>query len=72
MADSKSFKFKSKLLNNTDNGGIINAKIAVPLKYLNNFWKNLEIPLIYCEINLPITWSANCVISEGDRAKTLQ
>ena len=53
MADSKSFKFKSKLLNN--NGGIINAKIAVPLKYLNNFWKNLEIPLIYCEINLPIT-----------------
>ena len=55
MADSKSFKFKSKLLNNIDNGGIINAKIAVPLKYLNNFWKNLEIPLIYCEINLPIT-----------------
>ena len=54
MADSKSFKFKSKLLNNTDNGGIINAKIAVPLKYLNNFWKNLEIPLIYCKINLPI------------------
>ena len=55
MADSKSFKFKSKLLNNTDNGGIINARIAVPLKYLNNFQKNLEIPLIYCEINLPIT-----------------
>ena len=72
MADSKSFKFKSKLLNNTDNGGIINAKIAVPLKCLNNFWKNLEIPLIYCKSNLPIIWSANCVISEGDRVKTLQ
>ena len=32
MTDSKSFKFKSKFLDNTNNG-IINAKIAVPLKY---------------------------------------
>ena len=27
-------------------------------------------PLIYCEINLILSWSANCVISEGDRATT--
>ena len=34
-----------------------------PLKYLGNFWRTLEISLINCEINLILTWSANCVIS---------
>ena len=34
----------------------------VPLKYLGNFWKTLEIPLINCEVNLTLNWSANCVI----------
>ena len=34
----------------------------VPLKYLSNFWRILEMPLINCEINLILTWSANCVI----------
>ena len=34
----------------------------VPLKYLSNFWRTLEIPLINCQINLILTWSANCVI----------
>ena len=33
----------------------------VPSKYLNNFWKTLEMPLINCEINLTLTWSANYV-----------
>ena len=32
ITDSKSFKSKSKFLNNTNNAGKINAKIAVPLK----------------------------------------
>ena len=34
----------------------------VPLKYLSNFWRTLEMPLINCEVNLILTWSANCVI----------
>ena len=34
----------------------------VPLKYLSNFWRMLEMPLINCEINLILTWPANCVI----------
>ena len=33
-----------------------------PLKYLNNFRKTLEMPLINSEVNLTLTWSANCVI----------
>ena len=31
-------------------------------KYLTNFWRTLEIQLINCEINLNLTWSANCFI----------
>ena len=31
----------------------------VPLKHLNNFWTNLEMPLIYCQINLILTWCEN-------------
>ena len=34
----------------------------VPLKYLSNFLRTLEMPLINCEINLVLTWSTNCVI----------
>ena len=37
-------------------------EIMVPLKYLSNFWRTLEMPLINCEINLILTWSTNCVI----------
>ena len=41
----------------------INAEIMVPLKYLSNFWRTLEMSLINCEINLILTYSANCVIA---------
>ena len=34
----------------------------VSLKYLSNFWKILEIPLINCEINRMLIWSANCFL----------
>ena len=40
----------------------------VPLKYLSNFWRTIEMPLINCEINLILTWSANCVIIYTDFA----
>ena len=33
----------------------------VPLKYLSNFWRTLEMPLINCEIELTLTWSRDCV-----------
>ena len=36
----------------------------VPLKYLSNFWRTLELklPLINCEIKIDLNWSKNCVI----------
>ena len=46
----KSFMYKAKLLGKAeadgDNGVLKNATIAVPLKYLSNFWRSLEMPLI--------------------------
>ena len=35
----------------------------VQLKYLSNFWRTLEMPLINCEVNLILTWSSTCVIA---------
>ena len=58
-----SFKFKTKITGQTNNDGEINGvEIMVPLKYLSNFCRTLEIPLINCEVELILTWSANCVI----------
>ena len=45
-----SFNFKTKITGQTNNDGIYNVEIVVPLKYLNNFWRTLEMPLINCEI----------------------
>ena len=58
-----SFNFKTKITGQTDNNGRIdNVEIMVPLKYLSNFWRTLEMPSINCEVNLILTWSADCVI----------
>ena len=38
----------------------------VPLKYLSDFWRTLEMPLINCEIELILTWSATFVIIYTD------
>ena len=40
----------------------------VPLKYLSNFWRTLEMPLINCEIELILDWSTNCVIISTNNA----
>ena len=42
----------------------------VPLKYLGNFWGTLGMPLIYCEINLILTWSDKCILSNDAKATT--
>ena len=38
----------------------------VPLTYLSNFWRTLEMPLINCEVNLILTWSSTCVITSSN------
>ena len=46
----------------TGDNGTKNVDIMVQLKYLSNFRRTLEMPLINYEINLIVTWSTNCVI----------
>lgn len=46
------------------------VKIAMPLKYFSNFWTYLEMPLINCKINLLLTWSKNCDITDSASAET--
>ena len=66
----KSSEYKAKLLENTvadgPNGIVRNATIAVLLKYLNNFWKSLEMLLINCKIELNLKWIKYCVLSAAD------
>ena len=57
-----SFNFKVKFTGQTGNNGTKYVEIIVPLKYLSNFWRTLEMPLINCEVNLILTWSSTCVI----------
>ena len=58
-----SFNFKAKIRGQTNDDGEINGvEIMVPLKYLSNFWRTLEMPLINCEVKLILTWSADCVV----------
>ena len=52
----------------TGNNRTKNVEIMVPLKYLSNFWRTLEMSLINCEITLLLNWSASCVIVSTDVA----
>ena len=64
IKDSKFFNYKTSITGKLE--GIIveknDVEIIVPLKYLSNFWRTIDIPLINCEVSLTLTWSENCVI----------
>ena len=68
---SSSFKYKVDLLDNPDivnNVARRNLKIVVPLKYLSNFFRSLEMSLINCEIKLNLSWKKVCVLSTDNDA----
>ena len=65
---TNSFNFKVKFTGQTGDDGTKNVEIMVPLKYLSNFWRILEMPLINCEVNLILTWSSACVIVSTNNA----
>ena len=60
--NTNSFNFEVKITGQTEDDGTKNVEIMVPLKYLSNFWRTLEMPLINCEVNLILTWSSTCVL----------
>ena len=74
--NSQSFKYKAALLGKTadavgnTNSSVKDAKIVVPLKYLSNFWRSLEMPLINCNVYFELNWIEDCILSSaGNSAK---
>ena len=67
--NAPSFKYKASNIGNTENNGTKNGvKIVVPLKYLSNFWRSLEMPLINCKVELSLKWIENCVLTTSTNA----
>ena len=66
-----SFKFKAKITGQTGDDGTKDVEIMNPLKYLSNFWRTLEMPLINCEVNLILTWSSNFVLIATNNANQI-
>ena len=50
----ESFKYKTSIVEKTppNNDSLTDAEVVIPLKYLSNFWRSLDIPLINCEVEL--------------------
>ena len=68
--NSSSFKYKVSLLDNPVLDGNIakrRVKVVVPLKYLSNFFRSLEMLLVNCKIKLNLTWKKECVLSTDAR-----
>ena len=75
VVNSEAFKYKNKITGNTYNvdagaqgydvnkNGTQKIELVIPLKYLGNFWRALNIPLISCEVFLELKWNKNCVIT---------
>ena len=75
LVNSEAFKYKNKITGNTYNvdagaqgndvnkNGTQKIELAIPLKYLGNFWRALNIPLTSCEVSLELKSDKNCVIT---------
>ena len=75
VVNSNTFKYKNKIIGNTFNvdaaaagydaneNGTQEVEIGIPLKYLGNFWRVLNMPLISCEVSLELKWNKNCIIT---------
>ena len=82
VVNSNTFKYKNKIIGNTYNvnagaqgynvnkNGTQKVELAIPLKYLGNFWRALNIPLISCKVSLELKWDKNCVITSLEQRDT--
>ena len=66
--NTTSLVYKSKLISGTDDNNVNNVKLVVPLKYVRNFFRSLEMPLVNCKIDLQLTWHKDCMISSANAA----
>ena len=82
VVNSNTFKYKNRIIGNTYNvnagaqgydvnkTGTQEVELALPLEYLGNFWRTLNIPLISCELSLELDWDKNCVITSLEQRLT--
>ena len=79
VVSSNSFQYENKIIGNTNNvnataddydankEGTQTIELAIPLKYLGNFWRALNMPLISCEVSLELKWNKKCVVTSLER-----
>ena len=79
VVNSEAFKYKNKITGKTYNvnagadgydvnkNGTRKVELAIPLKYLGNFWRAISIPLISCEVFLELKWNKNCAVTSLER-----
>ena len=73
LPDSESFKSKVKITGKApDDENTKDVEIIVPLKYLSNSWRTLEMLLINCEVNLFLSWSKDFVITNSAGAEKFE
>ena len=70
---SQSLKYKASLIGKTvdaadRNSFVKNTKIVFVIKYLSNFWRSLEMPLINCKIHIELIWYENCILSSAENS----
>ena len=80
VVNSNAFKYKNKITGDTYNVAAAAAgcdtnkegtqaiELTIPLKYLGNFWKALNMPLISCEVSLELKWAKSCVITSLEQS----
>ena len=66
--NNNNISFKQQTTVQTLDNGTKSVETKVPLKYLSNFWRTLEIPLVNCEISFTLTWSKYCFLFNGTAA----
>ena len=76
VVDLNTFKYKNEIIGNVAAGaagydanknGTQTIELVIPLKYLGNFGRALNIPLISCEVSLELKWNKNCIIPSLER-----
>ena len=60
-----SFKYKARIIGNTRDNGT-KSKVKIALKYLSNFWRSLEMPLINCKVELSLKWYDRCLLTTAN------
>ena len=62
ITDSESFKYKIIITGSMpEDDDKKRVSITIPLK---QFWRTLNIALLNCKVNLVLTWSKNCVLTD--------